>query len=149
MIINNLRKSIILLLIALLASFASFAKNGSIHYTIQFPEPHTHYVEVEMVIDNISQNFLEIKMPVWAPGSYKVREFASNTEAISAYDVKGNKLDVQIKNKNTWLVNSQGKSKVVFKYRVYAYTLSVRTSFVNADHAYLNGTSIFMYEESM
>ena len=149
MILHILRKPIILFLIALLTSFTSLAESGSIHYTIRFPEPHTHYVEVEMVIDKISQNTLEIKMPVWAPGSYKVREFSGNTEAVQATDEKGNKLDVKIKNKNTWLVNSKGKKKIEFKYRVYAYTLSVRTSFINSEYAYLNGTSIFMYEENM
>lgn len=138
-----------IILFILITPFVSIGQKGTVHYTLQFPEPHTHYIEVEMVIDNISQNMLEIKMPVWAPGSYKVREFSGNTEAISANDMKGNKLGVQIKNKNTWLVKSAGKKKIEFKYRVYAYTLSVRTSFVNSDHAYLNGTSVFMFEENM
>ncbi|MBT8195087.1 MAG: PDZ domain-containing protein [Bacteroidia bacterium] len=126
-----------------------FAQNGSIHYTLEFPEPHTHYVDVEMVIDNLSSNDLEIVMPVWAPGSYKVRDFSKHTEAIVAKDEQGSELDVEVTSKNTWLVNTKGKSKIEFSYRVYAYELSVRTSFINADHAYLNGTSIFMYAEGM
>ncbi len=34
---------------------------------------------------------------------------------------------------------------VKLTYQVYAFELSVRTSFVDASHAYINGTSIFMY----
>ena len=46
-----------------------------IRYTLRFPAPHTHYVEVEAVYPTARQASIEIFMAVWTPGSYLVREY--------------------------------------------------------------------------
>src|SRR5262249_15426866 len=38
-------------------------------------------------------------------------------------------------------------SEVTVKYRVYAFEMLVRTSFLDDSHAYINGASVFMYIE--
>ena len=115
-----------------------------IKYTLSMPEPHTHYYEVSMEIAD-APSTLNIKMPVWAPGSYLVREFAKSVEDFKATK-NGNALEARKINKNTWQI-SNARGTVTLSYRVYAYELSVRTSFIDASHGYLNGTSIFMYVE--
>lgn len=115
-----------------------------VNYKISTPEPHTHYVEVEMDVRDFKGTEMDVKMPVWAPGSYLVREFAKSVEDFSA-NTNGKPLEVKKVNKNTWRIYKGKKDKVVIKYRVYAFELSVRTSYVDVDHAYFNGTSIFMY----
>ena len=52
-------------------------------YKLATPNPQTHYFEVEMLISDVKDAELEIKMPVWAPGSYLVREFAKNVNLFS------------------------------------------------------------------
>ena len=47
-----------------------------IRYTLRFPEPHTHYVEVEASYPTGGRAALELFMAVWTPGSYLVREFS-------------------------------------------------------------------------
>jgi predicted metalloprotease with PDZ domain len=79
-------------------------------------------------------------MPVWIPGSYKVRDFARNVQEFDAGRLPWKKLD-----KNTWRVETRGANRIDVTYAVYAYELTVRTSHVDADHAYLNGPSVFMY----
>ena len=113
-------------------------------YKLTFNEPQTHYVSVQMTVKNWKGGDLEVHLPVWAPGSYLVREFSKNVESFSAHDKSGNKLNVVRNRKNAWLVNAV-KGDITILYKVYAYELTVRTSFVDADHAYLNGTSIFMF----
>ncbi|RNI22709.1 M61 family peptidase [Rufibacter latericius] len=109
------------------------------------PEPHTHYFEVEMRLEGFKGKNLDVTMPVWTPGSYLIREFPKNVEAFQAVvnnsPVSAGKID-----KNTWRIATGGKD-VTVKYKVYAFELSVRTSFVDASHGYLNGTSVFMYPE--
>ncbi|MDX5348417.1 MAG: peptidase M61, partial [Hymenobacteraceae bacterium] len=111
------------------------------------PEPHTHYFNVEMEMQDIKKKFIDVKMPVWAPGSYLVREFAKNVEDFSATTDNGKKLSWEKINKNTWRIYTQRAEPVKVQYKVYAYELTVRTSFIDASHAYLNGTSVFMYPE--
>jgi predicted metalloprotease with PDZ domain len=123
---------------------------ANIIYSISTPNPQTHYVEVEMQLTAIedltakSNGYLDFKMPVWTPGSYLIREYAKNVEAFEAKD-NSSKISSKKINKNTWRVKYNGQSDITVNYKVYAFELSVRTSFVDDSHAYLNGASIFMY----
>ncbi|MGV3561544.1 M61 family metallopeptidase [Larkinella arboricola] len=129
---------------------SSVAASPSITYILSMPEPQTHYFEVEMRLTGTasgsktaSNGYLDIKMPVWTPGSYLIREYAKNVEGFRAtagnQPVRSEKI-----RKNTWRVYSTADQLSIF-YKVYAYELSVRTSFIDASHGYLNGASIFMY----
>ncbi len=118
---------------------------GLVKYELSFPEPHTHYAEVKMIIEDWGTGDLDVKMPVWAPGSYLVREFPKHVESFSCTGANGKSISSRKINKNTWRVTSGNHRSFQISYRVYAFELSVRTSFIDAEHAYLNGTSIFMY----
>lgn len=138
-------KQLFAISILLISVFSLSAQSFS--YKVSMPEPHTHYFEVEWTITEWNEGILDAKMPVWAPGSYLVREFAKSVEGFEAKNGSGKELDVEKMNKNTWRVVTKGEDKVVISYRVYAYELSVRTSFLDADHGYINGTSVFMFAD--
>lgn len=116
-----------------------------IAYELKMSEPHTHYFEVRMEVSGNSAAELNLKMPVWTPGSYLVREFARHVEGVRAIDNNGKELNIVKTNKNTWQVQAEGAETVIVNYSVYAYELSVRTSYLDASHGYVNGTSIFFY----
>ena len=136
--------------ILLMAAITSIANAQiKIAFDVSFIEPQAHYVEVEMDISGLQKDQIDIKMPVWAPGSYLVREFAKNVEGFTAQNSIGNVLPVEKINKNTWRINTRKQSAVKIKYRVYAFEISVRTSFVDASHAFLSPTGIFMYVDGL
>ncbi|TGE13911.1 M61 family peptidase [Hymenobacter elongatus] len=108
------------------------------------PAPQTHYFEVEMALGGFSKQYTDVKMPVWAPGSYLVREFAKNVEGFTA-KAGSEVLRTEKITKNTWRVFHPKAKDFTVRYRVYAFELSVRTSFIDAAHGYLNGTSVFMF----
>lgn len=127
-----------------------FAKaQPTINYTLRFDEPQSHYVQVQMEINNWHNEKLRVSMPVWAPGSYMIREFEKNVEGFNAFDNKGNILDAQKINKSTWEITNGKSEAIKINYRVYAYELSVRTSFIDEEHAFIAGSSIFMYVDKM
>ena len=135
-----------LLLFTLMMLKNANAQNSSnINFEISFTEPQAHYVDVQMTIDNISTKSVTIKMPVWAPGSYLVREFSKNVESLQVADSKGKPLSFEKTAKNSWKINSLNTKKIVVNYRVYAFEVSVRTSFVDADQAFLSPPDVFMY----
>ena len=113
-------------------------------YTLSTPNPQTHYFEVEMRLQDFKDKFIDVKMPVWAPGSYLVREFPKNVESFTARagseNIRSEKID-----KNTWRIYAGKNRDLKVNYKVYAFELTVRTSFVDEMHAYLNGSSVFMY----
>lgn len=139
----QMRKSIFLLLGFIYFSFSSFAT--TVDYSLGMEKPNSHYFQVEMTIADFKADELIVKMPVWAPGSYLVREFSKNINRVFASNAKGKDLEIEKISKNAWKINTKGVKKVIVNYTVYAFELSVRTSFLDDSHGYINGTSVFMY----
>ncbi|MFY7912107.1 MAG: M61 family metallopeptidase [Emticicia sp.] len=122
----------------------------NITYELSMSEPWTHYFEVSMTLSEIDKidalskkDYVDFKMPVWTPGSYLVREYAKNVESVSVTDGKKD-LKFDKINKNTWRVYGKN-TKIKISYKVYAFELSVRNSFLDDSHGYLNGASMFLY----
>ena len=115
-----------------------------IAYTISFPEPQSHYIEVEAVIPTAGRPTVELMMAVWAPGSYLVREFAGNLEKISARTPKGTPLSIASSRKNRWQIDAGGSPTIVLTYRVYSREMSVRTNWVDDRFALVNGAPTFL-----
>lgn len=136
-----LKNSIIAVII--LISFSSFS--SSIHYELSMPKPQNHYFHVEMTLDGFDDKELIVKMPVWAPGSYLVREYSKNVDLVKAYDENNKELSINKTDKNTWKIIRSGAKKVVVKYDVYAFELTVRTSFLDLTHGFVSGPGVFMY----
>jgi len=137
------RKSIIFIFVSLLIGHAALPVD--ISYFISSPEPHTHYIEVQILADKLEGDVTELQLPAWAPGSYKIRNFTGNIEGFKAINAKGKELDYTKVDKSTWSVNNGKHKSIEINYRVYAFEISVRTSFVDEHHCYINGSSAFMY----
>ena len=115
-----------------------------IRYTLSFPEPHTHYIEVAAVVPTGGQPTVELMMAVWTPGSYMVREYSRHVETVSAAGADGRAVSIEKTDKNRWRVAAGGARTITVKYRVYAREMSVRTNWVEADFAMINGAPTFM-----
>jgi predicted metalloprotease with PDZ domain len=111
-------------------------------YTVRFPEPRTHYAEIEARFTVYGD--IELFLPVWTPGSYMVREYSRHIEAIAARDEAGRALRVEKTRKNRWRVDAGGARCVVVSYRVYCREMSVRTNWVDEGFALLNGAPTFV-----
>ncbi len=118
---------------------------AKISYTLKMPRPQNHYFQVEMQVEQVKQKTATVKLPVWAPGSYLVREFSRHLNQVKAYSLQGAVLPVTKKTKNAWEVDLKGQTSFVLKYEVYAFELSVRTSFLDETHGFVSGPSMFMY----
>src|SRR5690554_7878129 len=112
-----------------------------IHHELSMPAPETHYFHVETTLTDFSEEKVVLTMPVWSPGSYLVREFPKNVNLLLAKDENGQALPVQKISKNQWEISKGKAKKVTVNYEVYAFELTVRTSFLDKTHGYLNGTS--------
>jgi predicted metalloprotease with PDZ domain len=115
-----------------------------ISYTLRIPAPQTHYLEVEALVPTGGAPEVELMMAVWAPGSYLVREFARNLEALSAATEAGDALAVEKTVKNRWRIATRGAPRAIVRYRVYSREMSVRTNFVDESFALINGAATFL-----
>ena len=133
-----------ILMMALAPAAASAQPPEPIAYTLRFPEPHTHYVTVDAQVPTGGRPEVELMMAVWTPGSYLVREYARHVEAVSARTPGGEPLPVAKSRKNRWRAATGGADAVVVSYRVYGREMSVRTNWIEADFAMLNGAPTFL-----
>jgi predicted metalloprotease with PDZ domain len=115
-----------------------------VSYTIRFPAPATHYAEVEASVPADGRTDIELMMATWTPGSYLIREYARHVEAVRAATPAGEPLAVAKSSKNRWRIETAGADRVTVTYRVYCREMSVRTNWVEADFAMLNGAPTFL-----
>jgi predicted metalloprotease with PDZ domain len=115
-----------------------------IRYTLRFPAPHTHYLEVEAVYPTGGQPEVDLMMAVWTPGSYLVREYERHVEGLTARGPAGRTLSAVKPAKNRWRVETGGAPAVTVSYRVYGREMTVRTNWVEAGFAMLNGAPTFI-----
>ena len=116
----------------------------SVRYDVSFPAPQTHYVDVTATVPTSGQASVEVMMPVWTPGSYLVREFERNVESVTAASPDGRPLAVEKSSKNRWRIASAGARTISVRYRVYGREMSVRTNWIEAGFALLNGAPTFI-----
>ncbi|MBK1986510.1 M61 family metallopeptidase [Sphaerospermopsis aphanizomenoides BCCUSP55] len=114
-----------------------------IHYWVAMPQPETHLFEVTLHLVGYPLPILDLKMPVWTPGSYLVREYAKNVQDFAAF-AGANPLNWRKISKNHWQVEKGDASEVILRYRVFANELSVRTNHLDATHGYFNGAALFL-----
>ena len=118
-----------------------------ISYTVSMSKPFTHLLEVEMSFEwSEMPEKLELKMPVWTPGSYLIREYARHVQNFSVIEKRtGNSLAWQKINKNTWQVETKGMKNLIVSYKVYANELTVRTNELNDEHAFFTPAALLMF----
>lgn len=115
-----------------------------IAYTLRFPEPRHHALEIEATVPTDGRDAVELLMAVWTPGSYLVREFARHVEGLAAFTESGEPLAVEKTRKNRWRVETRGAPRIVVRYRLHAREMSVRTNFVDSGFALINGAPTFL-----
>lgn len=118
-----------------------------LQYWVGMPKPESHLFEIRLKIqgDLLLSSPLNLKMPVWTPGSYLVREYARHLQDFRVCDSEGNFLKWQKKSKNYWQIQSKSATEIWVFYRIFANELSVRTNHLDGSHGYFNGAALFFY----
>lgn len=115
-------------------------------YQVAMPHPESHLFEVQLEVKNWQATTLNLKMPVWTPGSYLIREYARLVQDFSASCSENNKkLTSQKISKNHWIIDTDNATNITIYYRVFANDLTVRTNHLDATHGYFNGAALFFY----
>jgi predicted metalloprotease with PDZ domain len=109
-----------------------------ITYTVSMPDPRTRLFHVALDVRGLGAVHVDLALPAWTPGSYKIRDYARNLQDFEAGGRPWRKID-----KQTWRVDAAGRDQRV-TYRVYANELNVRGLHLNEDHGYFNGAALFL-----
>jgi len=113
-------------------------------YRIRVPEPATHFAEVELGVATEGRPVLDLRMPVWSPGFYRVEDHAARMSELTARDERGALLPVTRTRPNQWRVEAGPARQVRISYRLLCDQRSVTTNWISNDLAVLNGAATFL-----
>lgn len=117
-----------------------------IRYTLDFSKAATHYISVTMYVSEWEGDSMIVKLPVWMPGSYMVREYSKNMESVTALS-GGNPTKVTKIRKNGWKVDTRGANTVTVTYLYYANELSIRHTYTDESFAFIMPGTICCFVE--
>lgn len=123
---------------------------ADIVYTVEFDDASRHLVSVTMTVNKVTADELTLVMPSWAPGSYKIRDFAGHQGNVEVWSVKDGvrtKAGFRWRDKASLIVASSGAATIEVTYIVYCNERTVRTNHVNRFHASIMPVATFMYVE--
>lgn len=119
-----------------------------ITYTFSTPIPSSHYIEIEMLIDNLPGDELILQLPSWRPGRYELGNFARNIQKFKVMDAEasgGNEIPFQKITKDCWKVSllrgqggnrSGGEARILYNY--YAFQPDAGGCLLDESQLYVN-----------
>ncbi|MFS2137048.1 M61 family metallopeptidase [Duganella sp. Dugasp56] len=119
--------------------------NPAIAYSIVGHDLAAHLFHVTLTVDAPAQGGQVFALPAWIPGSYMIREFSRNIVRIRA-ESNGEPVALAKLDKHSWQAAplKDHAASLTVHYEVYAWDLSVRAAHLDQNHAFYNGTSVFL-----
>lgn len=111
----------------------------AIQYTLDCQQTHAHLYAVQLDFIAPAVDALDLRLPAWIQGSYLIREFARHLEGLRAEGFLVRKQD-----KHTWRITPEdggqfkGGEHVCVRYQVYAFDVSVRGAYLDAERGFFN-----------
>ncbi len=137
-----------LLLLAALAASLGRAEAADefepIVFTVSFPAPGTHLAEVHAAIPTDRRDTIDLMMPVWTPGYYRVENYAGQVRDFLARTPDGAALEVSQPKTNRWRIKTGGAPMIDVSYRLSCEGRSVTRNWVGTNLAVLNGAASFI-----
>lgn len=121
-------------------------RKDPIRYAVRIQQPERHLARFEFEVE-LPAGAHSLVMPVWTPGSYKVRDFPRFVRELSLRDAAGQIIQAHKTRKNAWRFELPGATTLRASYQVYGFEFSVRTNHIDDRHAFINSTNAFFYFE--
>lgn len=116
-----------------------------VRYAVEIESGFEHLTAVTMIIEGAGDAPLDIAMPAWAPGAYRLLVPARNIQRLRAF-AGAKHLRLEQLDRTTWRVQGAPEGEpVVVRYSVHHPKASVVASHVTEEYAGINGFDTFMY----
>jgi alpha-galactosidase len=113
-------------------------------YTIRVPSTAAQVAEIGMSIPTEGRASVDVMMPVWSPGYYRIENYAEQVQSLTAESAAGQSLSVDRVRPNRWRIDATGTAYIVVTYRILCARSFVTGNWVSADLGVLTGPSTFL-----
>ncbi|MEI6019818.1 MAG: PDZ domain-containing protein [Bacteroidota bacterium] len=109
-----------------------------IHYTFYQKNPASHYIYIDMLVNDLQEDTVQLQLPAWRPGRYELGNFAKNIKRLDVWNDKGEVLPYQKLSKDLWEVQSLGNKSIKITYSYYAAELNAGACYADEQQLYVN-----------
>ena len=109
-------------------------------YTLRCDDPRQHLWHLSITVEQATADGQRLRLPVWIPGSYLVREYARHVISVSAHCAEG-PVSISKVDKQTWQA-APCCGPLQVDLLIYAHEESVRGAWIDDQRAYFNGAAI-------
>ena len=120
---------------------------ASINYSLSFPNPLSHFIEISVQIKEIVSDELEVILPDWRPGRYELTNYVSNVKNFAAQDQDGLPLATNKASKNRWKIATKDMERLTISYSYFANKMDAGSCVVNEEQLYINFSNCLIYCE--
>jgi predicted metalloprotease with PDZ domain len=151
MVFGQARKLAFILAAAQLLAAPSFGEprapaGATVVYSVTATELANHKirVEAEFPAQTFDGEDRTLALPVWTPGSYKVRDYSKSITGMQLLDAGVARLEKTAKNRWTVVGDYPKDRPLRVAYTVYGHELTVRTNFFTPELSLLIGAATFV-----
>jgi len=135
---------ILVALATLAAQSGMAARSAPVVFTISFPSLDGHVAQVDGQAPTDGRDTVELMMPIWSPGFYRIENYATKVTNFTATAYDHSALTVTHVQTNRWRIQTGGRASVCFSYQLACTGRSVTTDWVGTDFVVLNGPATFV-----
>lgn len=119
--------------------------SGRVEYVIDLMNAKTQTVDITFNVRGWKGDTLDVHLPVWRPGRYEVLDTAGTIRSIRARGKGMRELKMDKVAKSSWRIETGGSDFISVTYTVFANQVDNRTRHVDDTHAFLSGSSVFLF----
>ena len=131
-------------IIIFLFFFLNLPAQTTNNFEISFKNAVHHEAEIQAEFNDLKGDNLSVRMSRTSPGRYAIHDFAKNAYGLTAFDGKGNKLNINRSDPSQWDIEGHdGTVKII--YTLFANHGDGTYSQIDETHAHLNIPATFIY----
>jgi predicted metalloprotease with PDZ domain len=100
--------------------------------------PASHYIYIDLFIDNVNSDTLQLQLAAWRPGRYELGNFAKNIKRVDIFNEKNEPVFYTKLNKDLWEVNCKGCKSLKVTYSYFAAELNAGACYADTKQLYVN-----------
>lgn len=136
----------VLTALLILLACSTAAAQQPVRYTVDLEGAAEQSVIITMTVPDSEPGPFTFHLPVWRPGLYTLIDPAGSVRGLEVRTTRGDRLEWSKSRRSSWTVQSPGGSLAV-SYELHAASLGNRTRHADDTHAFLSGSSVFLYSD--
>jgi len=142
---ENLLRRWPLLLVILFSTAGATSAAAPLEYELRFDRPNSHLLSICIRAAGLRGSAVEFAMPAWAPGAYRISDFAMMVQEFSAARTDGRPLAWRKSDKQTWRFELASSTTVAVCYKLFGNSFSHTSVQYDDRHAHLSSPAVWMY----